>query len=792
VDVTADASGNITDTFQLPSTFAALYNVTATGDQSGTVITKFTDSNNRFLSSGPTLSNVSWQKYSNSNCTTAIAGAGNSGTGNITSDPNTTLSVPAGNNQFVGLTVPATANSKNFQNWARTSNNNAFTVSGTGNRTICTAGDSTNGTAEFTATYLGTPDVTIDSVSPNPIGASGNVTVTWHADENGTFSVRVGGTDCSSGTQVSSGNYSSLTNQNTQNNVSTSINATSLTNNNGDNTIRVCVTNAINNTGSDTTTVTKDATAPTVSSIVRAGSDPTKANSVSWTVTFSESVTGVDASDFSLASTGLSGASITGVSGNNATRTVTANTGSGNGTLGLNLVDDDTILDLAGNKLGGTGAGNGNKTGEVYTVSKNASPTDIGLTPSSVDENKPAGTTVGALSTTDPDNGDTHTYSLVSGTGSTDNASFTIDNSTGTLKTAASFDFENKSSYSVRVKSQDAGGLFVEKQFTITVTNVNEAPKADAQSVSTPEDTAKQVTLSGSDVEGDSLSYIIVSGPAHGTLTGTGANRTYTPAANYNGPDSFTFRANDGQADSNVATVSITVNAVNDAPSFTKGADQTVLQNSGAKTVTGWATSISAGPTDESGQALNFIVTNNNNSLFTATGQPKVAANSTLTYTLAANAIGTATVDVALHDDGGTANGGVDTSAPQAFKITVNYNWTGFFSPVDNPTSTSLNWNSAKAGQSIPMKFRLAGNQGLSVLDGAPRVTSVACPSTSTPVDATEEYAVTANNGLVYDATADQYNFVWKTQSTYANKCYKFDMVLADGTHHEAYFKFLK
>ena len=109
--------------------------------------------------------------------------------------------------------------------------------------------------------------------------------------------------------------------------------------------------------------------------------------------------------------------------------------------------------------------------------------------------------------------------------------------------------------------------------------------------------------------------------------------------------------------------------AVNDAPSFTKGADQTVLEDAGAQTVTGWATAISAGPANEAGQVLNFIVSNNNNALFSA--QPAIAANGTLTYTPAANANGSATVTVQLHDDGGTANGGVDTSAAQTFTITV-------------------------------------------------------------------------------------------------------------------------
>lgn len=110
--------------------------------------------------------------------------------------------------------------------------------------------------------------------------------------------------------------------------------------------------------------------APTVVSINRASTNPTAgATSVTWTVTFDKSVTGADVADFVLVQGGgVSGASITSVTGSGATRTVTASTGSGTGTLGLNLVDDDTIIDGASLKLGGTGAGNGNFTGQVYTI----------------------------------------------------------------------------------------------------------------------------------------------------------------------------------------------------------------------------------------------------------------------------------------------------------------------------------------------------------------------------------------------------------------------------------------
>lgn len=108
---------------------------------------------------------------------------------------------------------------------------------------------------------------------------------------------------------------------------------------------------------------------------------------------------------------------------------------------------------------------------------------------------------------------------------------------------------------------------------------------------------------------------------------------------------------------------------VNDAPSFTAGSDQPVPAGSGAQTVMNWATNVMPGPPNESFQTVAFILTNNNNALFAT--QPALSPTGTLTYTPAANASGVATVTVRLMDNGGTANGGVDTSAPQLFTITV-------------------------------------------------------------------------------------------------------------------------
>ena len=87
----------------------------------------------------------------------------------------------------------------------------------------------------------------------------------------------------------------------------------------------------------------------------------------------------------------------------------------------------------------------------------------------------------------------------------------------------------------------------------------NQAPVANGQDQITTRNIAKAITLTGSDANFDPITFTVVDNPAHGTLSGTGANRTYTPVASYQGPDSFTFRVNDGVFNSNLATVNIQV-----------------------------------------------------------------------------------------------------------------------------------------------------------------------------------------------------------------------------------------
>ncbi|HZQ29449.1 MAG TPA: Ig-like domain-containing protein, partial [Acidimicrobiales bacterium] len=212
---------------------------------------------------------------------------------------------------------------------------------------------------------------------------------------------------------------------------------------------------------------------------------------------------------------------------------------------------------------------------------------------------------------------------------------------------------------------------------------LNQPPVVAAANATTLEDQNTPVTLSATDGDGDPTTFAIASGPGTGTL-GTisapscsggvpntcTATVTYTPTADTNGADSFTYTASDSFATSTPATADLTVTPVNDAPSFTKGSDPTVAEDSGTSTVSLWATSISAGPSDESSQTVTFNVTGNTNPGLFGTA-PAVSSDGTLTYTPAANANGSATITLTIQDNGGTANGGADTSAPQSFDINV-------------------------------------------------------------------------------------------------------------------------
>jgi uncharacterized delta-60 repeat protein len=207
----------------------------------------------------------------------------------------------------------------------------------------------------------------------------------------------------------------------------------------------------------------------------------------------------------------------------------------------------------------------------IQIVNVNETPTDISSTSTTILENSGSNATVGSFSTADVDAGNTFVYSLVAGSGGTDNSAFNVSGST--LRATSSLDFETRSDYSVRVRSTDQGGLFVEKVFAIRVVNANDAPVAVGDSYWVSVDTVKilDVLVNDSDVDNaiDPTAIEIFSPPLHGTATPMpdGTVR-YTPNTGYRGAESFTYRVRDSLGlFSNAATVQLRIDsAPNTAP----------------------------------------------------------------------------------------------------------------------------------------------------------------------------------------------------------------------------------
>jgi hypothetical protein len=296
------------------------------------------------------------------------------------------------------------------------------------------------------------------------------------------------------------------------------------------------------------------------------------------------------------------------------------------------------------------------------------------------------------------------------------------------------------------------------KTFALTINPVNDAPSftkgadqtinedAGAQSVS---GWATNISTGPANEAGQTLTFQVTGNTNTGlfsvapAISPTGT-LTYTPAANANGSATITIvlvdnggTANGGQNTSAAQTFNITVNAVNDAPSFTKGPDQTVNEDSGFRFVSNWATNISAGASDESGQALTFTVTNNTNAALFSTA-PSISSFGQLSFSPATNANGSATITIVLKDSGGTANGGIDTSAPpQTFTITVNpLNDAPSFTRGANQTvnedpgpQTVTNWATSilpgptnEAGQTV--SFAVTNNTNASLFSAGPTISS--------------------------------------------------------------------
>jgi hypothetical protein len=126
--------------------------------------------------------------------------------------------------------------------------------------------------------------------------------------------------------------------------------------------------------------------------------------------------------------------------------------------------------------------------------------------------------------------------------------------------------------------------------------------------------------------------------------------------------------------------------------------------------------------------------------------------------------------------------------APSTAHATLNLLWpfAGFFAPVNNPPTVNV----ATAGSAAPVKFSLGGNRGLDIFQtGYPKVIAASC-TTGAPTDAIEETVTAGSSSLQYDAAAERYTYIWKTQTSFAKSCRKLVLRLIDGSEREALFKF--
>ncbi len=253
----------------------------------------------------------------------------------------------------------------------------------------------------------------------------------------------------------------------------------------------------------------------------------------------------------------------------------------------------------------------------------------------------------------------------------------------------------------VVLRAFDTYGDYVDQPLRITVAPVNDAPSFTLDAPITVLEDVGEITRAGfanasvgpANEAGQTITYDLLSIDAPALFAvppSINANGTlnFTVAPNAYGVATLTFGARDsggtalGGFDTAVVnrTTTITITPVNDAPTFTIGADQTIGEDAGAQTVVNWAQAIDEGP-GEGGQTAAFEIVGNDQPSFFAVA-PTVDAAGTLRYTPAANALGTATIALRLRDDGGTANGGIDVSATQNFRITI--------ASVNDPPSFTL------------------------------------------------------------------------------------------------------
>jgi hypothetical protein len=318
-----------------------------------------------------------------------------------------------------------------------------------------------------------------------------------------------------------------------------------------------------------------------------------------------------------------------------------------------------------------------------------------------------------------------------------------VDNGDETLTYTSPANYSGPDSFDYTL-SDGTGGTDT-ATVTVTVTSVNDDPVADDETVSGFEDQARNVNVlvGDTDVDGDVLTIIDITDGDHGTveITNLGTRVRYTPSADYNGSDEFTYTIGDRNGGEATANVFISLEAVNDAPTIEVPFAPVVAEDSGPEQLGGFLDGDPGPPDEDATQDVDYVIDDvTATSLFVV--QPSVNPNGSLSFAPAPNANGESVVTVHSFDTGGTENGGVDQSPTQTFTITI--------TPVnDAPTA---------ANDGTPTPLPIAQNAGptpLAVIandtilpDAGETLTIIAVTQGANGV-----VAMTGGTGLSYDPT---------------------------------------